>query len=385
MSEAPLKLDFMANWIDNYFIGMLISIILTGVIIPKILLIAFRKKLFDEIDERKIHRGIVPRLGGIAFLPAIVFSFCVVVGFNLRLDELALGEPVMEEMTPVLFLLCGLMLMYLVGIADDLIGVRYRGKFLLQILTGALLAGGGMWVSNLYGFLWIHQWPDWLGWLLTIFLVVYVVNSINLIDGIDGLASGLSMIALIFYSIVFFMAGEYLFALMAGTTLGALIPFFYYNVFGHAEKHNKIFMGDTGSLTIGTMLAFLSIAVFRIPLGDIPGDQNPLILAIAPIILPCFDVIRVFVHRVRHGSNPFLPDKCHIHHKLLALGWVQWKALITILISDAAIVCINLLLSSHVQPTWLILGDIAVWTLLNLMLTHLIRLRERRLNVKLYD
>ena len=126
-------------------------------------------------------------------------------------------------------------------------------------------------------------------------------------------------------------------------------------------------------------------SVFRIPLGDIPGDQNPLILAIAPIILPCFDVIRVFVHRVRHGSNPFLPDKCHIHHKLLALGWVQWKALITILISDAAIVCINLLLSSHVQPTWLILGDIAVWTLLNLMLTHLIRLRERRLNVKLYD
>ena len=375
----------MANWTYNYFIGMLISIILTGVIIPKIILIAFRKKLFDEIDERKIHRGIVPRLGGIAFLPSIIFSFCVVIGFNLRTEELSLGEPLMMEMIPIFFLLCGLMLMYLVGIADDLIGVRYRGKFLLQIFTGTLLVAGGMWISDLYGFLWIHHCPDWLGWLFSIFLVIYVANSINLIDGIDGLASGLSMIALIFYSIVFFLAGEYLFALMAATTLGTLIPFFYYNVFGHAENHNKIFMGDTGSLTIGTVLAFLSIAMFRIPLGDIPGNQNPFILAIAPIILPCFDVVRVFVHRVRNGSNPFLPDKCHIHHKLLALGLVQWKALITILISDATIVGGNLLLSSLVQPTWLILGDIMAWTLLNFLLTHLIRCRERRLGIKLYN
>ena len=378
-------MTFMANWTYNYFIGMLISIILTGVIIPKIILIAFRKKLFDEIDERKIHRGIVPRLGGIAFLPPIIFSFCVVIGFNLRTEELSLGEPLMIEMIPIFFLLCGLMLMYLVGIADDLIGVRYRGKFLLQIFTGTLLVAGGMWISDLYGFLWIHHCPDWLGWLFSIFLVIYVANSINLIDGIDGLASGLSMIALIFYSIVFFLAGEYLFALMAATTLGTLIPFFYYNVFGHAENHNKIFMGDTGSLTIGTVLAFLSIAMFRIPLGDIPGNQNPFILAIAPIILPCFDVVRVFVHRVRNGSNPFLPDKCHIHHKLLALGLVQWKALITILISDATIVGGNLLLSSLVQPTWLILGDITAWTLLNFLLTHLIRCRERRLGIKLYN
>ncbi len=378
-------MTFMANWTYNYFIGMLISIILTGVIIPKIILIAFRKKLFDEIDERKIHRGIVPRLGGIAFLPSIIFSFCVVIGFNLRTEELSLGEPLMMEMIPIFFLLCGLMLMYLVGIADDLIGVRYRGKFLLQIFTGTLLVAGGMWISDLYGFLWIHHCPDWLGWLFSIFLVIYVANSINLIDGIDGLASGLSMIALIFYSIVFFLAGEYLFALMAATTLGTLIPFFYYNVFGHAENHNKIFMGDTGSLTIGTVLAFLSIAMFRIPLGDIPGNQNPFILAIAPIILPCFDVVRVFVHRVRNGSNPFLPDKCHIHHKLLALGLVQWKALITILISDATIVGGNLLLSSLVQPTWLILGDIMAWTLLNFLLTHLIRCRERRLGIKLYN
>ena len=378
-------MTFMANWTYNYFIGMLISIILTGVIIPKIILIAFRKKLFDGIDERKIHRGIVPRLGGIAFLPSIIFSFCVVIGFNLRTEELSLGEPLMMEMIPIFFLLCGLMLMYLVGIADDLIGVRYRGKFLLQIFTGTLLVAGGMWISDLYGFLWIHHCPDWLGWLFSIFLVIYVANSINLIDGIDGLASGLSMIALIFYSIVFFLAGEYLFALMAATTLGTLIPFFYYNVFGHAENHNKIFMGDTGSLTIGTVLAFLSIAMFRIPLGDIPGNQNPFILAIAPIILPCFDVVRVFVHRVRNGSNPFLPDKCHIHHKLLALGLVQWKALITILISDATIVGGNLLLSSLVQPTWLILGDIMAWTLLNFLLTHLIRCRERRLGIKLYN
>ncbi len=375
----------MTYWIQNYILTLAISILLAGLIIPKILLIAFRRKLFDTIDERKIHLGVVPRLGGIAFLPAFAFSFCLVVGYNLRFGSDQMLTALGPNVIPIFFQVCALMLIYLVGLADDLIGVRYRAKFVLQIISGILIVSSGVYISNLYGFLWINQWYEWIGWIVTVIAVIFVVNAINLIDGIDGLASGLSAVALVWYSYVFYTSGEYICLLISGATLGTLVPFFYYNVFGSAESHTKIFMGDTGSLTIGLMLVFLTLEIFNLPAAYHPHDSNIFIIAVAPLILPCFDVIRVFFHRVRKGRNPFLPDKSHIHHKLLALGFHQWQALILIVLTDMIFVLVNVALSGLMQPTWLILGDIALWIVLNLMLTKLIRIREKRLGINLYE
>ncbi|MDE6392790.1 MAG: undecaprenyl/decaprenyl-phosphate alpha-N-acetylglucosaminyl 1-phosphate transferase [Muribaculaceae bacterium] len=375
----------MAFWIENYFLCLIVSVVLAGIIIPNVITIAFKRKLFDDIDERKIHRGAVPRLGGISFMPAFIFSFFLIIGCDIRLDVDGQHEVLESAMVAVRFLLCSLMLMYLVGIADDLIGVRYRGKFILQIIAGILLVFSGCWIKDFYGFVGIDALPDIAGWIVSVFLVIYVVNAINLIDGIDGLASGLSAVALIFYSCIFFRAGQYADALLAGATLGTLLPFFYYNVFGSAEKHTKIFMGDTGSLTIGTVLAFLSIRIFNLPEGSDLSDGNTFVIAIAPIIVPCFDVARVFLHRVRNGHNPFLPDKCHIHHKLLALGCRQWEALITILAADVLFILLNLALSPYLSPTWVIVGDMVLWVLLNILITQLIRGRERVQGVRLYE
>lgn len=347
--------------------------------------IAFRRKLFDEVDERKIHKGVVPRLGGIAFLPALIFSFCIVVGSNIRLHVPGFDDFFNDSLMPVFFVMCALMLMYLVGIADDLIGVRYRAKFLFQIIAGAIIILSGCWIKNFYGFVGIGEIPTIAGWIVSVFLVIYVVNAINLIDGIDGLASGLSVIALGFYSYVFFEAGLYTYALLAGATLGTLIPFFYYNVFGSPERHTKIFMGDTGSLTIGTVLAFFTIEVFNINPDSVAFGENLFVVAIAPIIVPCFDVLRVFTHRVRNGNNPFLPDKCHIHHKLLALGFRQWQALISILVCDAVLTLFNLGVSPYFNPTWIILTDILFMIGANIVLTKMIRARERSVGVRLYE
>ena len=146
----------------------LISAILAGIIIPKILLIAFRKRLFDEPDERKIHTAAVPRLGGIAFMPSIIFSLCFVIGievllgsegihmhFGLSLDVHGLGAraQLVSRFLPLSFGLCSMMVMYLVGIADDLIGVRYSAKFIAQIIAACLLALGGVRIDNLHGML----------------------------------------------------------------------------------------------------------------------------------------------------------------------------------------------------------------------------------------
>lgn len=358
---------------------------LTGLIIPKILLIAFRRNLFDTVDERKIHRGVVPRLGGMAFLPAMVFTWCMVVGYNLRFVSSNMNLVVGSGIVPILFLVCSLMLIYLVGLADDLIGVRYRAKFIFQIIAGILIVASGMYLSDLQGFLWIHDWPKVLGWIMTVVVVIFVVNAVNLIDGIDGLASGLSAVALLWYSYMFYMSGEYLYMLVAGASLGTLIPFFYFNVFGNAEHHTKIFMGDTGSLTIGLILVFLSLAVANMDLPTGSHSLNTFILAVAPLLLPCLDVVRVFLHRIRKGNNPFLPDKCHIHHKLLAIGFRQRKALVLIVLSDMVFVLINLLLSPVVQPTFIVIGDILLWTVANIILTKVIRKKEKKLCTKLYD
>lgn len=375
----------MSYWLENYFIALFVSFLMAGIIIPNIMTIAFRRKLFDEVDERKIHKGVVPRLGGIAFLPAFIFSFCIVVGCNIRLGVPGFSSFFNESLVPVFFLICSLMMMYLVGIADDLIGVRYRAKFIFQIVAGILIILSGCWIKDFFGFCAIGEIPTLAGWIVSVFLVIYIVNAINLIDGIDGLASGLSAIALAFYSYVFFIAEEYTYALLAGATLGTLIPFFYYNVFGSSERHTKIFMGDTGSLTIGTMLAFLTIEVFNIPTDSVVFGENLFVVAVAPLILPLFDVVRVFTHRIRNGNNPFLPDKCHIHHKLLALGWRQWQALITILFCDAVFTIFNLAVSPYFNPTWIIAADIAILILLNIGLTKMIRSREKEVGIRLYD
>lgn len=372
-------------WIENDTVSFIISVILAGLIIPKILLIAFRKKLFDEVNERKVHRGIVPRLGGIAFFPAFLFSMMLIIGLNLQYGNDAMWIQLQHTLPSLALEICAIILLYLVGMADDLIGVRYMAKFMVQICSASLLVCSGMYVSDFYGILWLNEIPAWFASLITAFIVVYVVNAINLIDGIDGLASGLSTIALVFYAIVFLAGGEYLYSMFAAASAGTLFPFFYYNVFGDATKQKKIFMGDTGALTTGMVLVFCALAVMCAKPDSLDVEYNPSIVALSPLIIPCFDVFRVYFHRVRCHRNPFLPDKCHIHHKLLALGINQTVALLTILGTSIAFISVNVLISAYFNPTVILLCDILIWTGLNMLLTRLIRKRERRLGVKLYE
>ena len=377
--------DTLLYWLENDLLCFAISVLIAGILIPKIILIAFRRNLFDEIDERKIHRGVVPRLGGIAFFPAFLFSLTLVVALNLRLGSAPMIDAIGGAFVPIYFEICAIILLYLVGIADDLIGVRYMAKFVVQIVCAILLACSGMYIDNLYGILWLNELPDVLAWLFSILVTVYVVNAINLIDGIDGLASGLSSIALIFYAVVFFNGGEFIYSLLAVASAGTLFPFFYYNVFGNVTKQKKIFMGDTGALTTGMVLVFCAIAVMCAKPDFLTVDYNPAIVALSPLIVPCFDVFRVYFHRVKKGRNPFLPDKCHIHHKILALGMNQAAALLTILGVSIAFIGINVLVSPFTNPTIIFIGDVVVWTIANILLTRAIRQREKRLDKTLYD
>ena len=365
----------MSIWILNALAVFAISLVITGFIIPQILLIAFRKQLFDVPDERKIHQGAVPRLGGIAFMPSIILSISFLAGCYILNGNSDVINSFLINKLPEAFGLCSLLIMYLVGIADDLVGVKYRAKFAAQILSAIFIIAAGIYVSNLHGLFWIGTFHTVIAVIFTILLIVFITNAINLIDGIDGLASGLSSIACLFYGYFFIQAGDYFFSLVAFSTLGTLVPFFGYNVFGNAAKHKKIFMGDTGALTIGLLLSIMSIRLCNLPVTvSLPG--NLLVLAFAPLMIPCLDVLRVYFRRLRNHRNPFLPDKTHIHHKFLALGMRQRYAMITILSISFLFTLANVLLSEVMNATMLFLLDLILWVLGNVWLTQAIKRRE---------
>lgn len=367
----------MGYWSINSLIIFALCALLAGVLIPQILLIAYRRNLFDEVDERKIHKGLVPRLGGIAFVPVIIVSIAVMLEGNTMLGFPSFGDALSDCFLPLLSAFIALELLYLVGLADDLIGIKYRAKFVVQLICAIFLIGGGVWFSTLGGALGIEEVSPWFGYPFTVVVLVFLINAINLIDGIDGLASGLSSIACMIYGISFMFLGEYALAIVSFATLGVLVPFYYYNVFGDVTKHRKIFMGDTGSLTIGLILGVLGTLLYVHPSTNLIG-VHPSIIAFSPLIVPCFDVVRVYMLRIRQHRSPFLPDKSHIHHKLLAAGMKPRMAMVTIVSVSALFTLVNFFLAAYlnVNINIIVILDVVVWTGANCWLSSTIKRRQ---------
>lgn len=341
--------------------------LMSAMIIPKISLVSFRRRLFDRIDARKIHTARIPRLGGIAFFPCI----SVTVSFVIVCHNLRYGFNILDLMstTRLLTLFSSLFVLYLMGIMDDLIGVRYRSKFAIQIVCGTLMVTSGFFFNNLYGLFGIYEIPGWIGIPFTVFIIVYILNAINLIDGIDGLASGLSMIAFLAFGSMCIYLHWWIYAFIAFASFGVLIPFFYYNVFGQEHRGRKIFMGDAGSLTIGMLLAILAI---RLSMFDPIKESifpKAIVIAFSFLMVPMLDVARVVIHRLRCRKSPFLPDKNHIHHKFMALGFTQHQALISITGIAFFFAVLNIGLIHYLSTTMLFVLNMMIWTAMHICIT----------------
>lgn len=348
--------------------GFLLSLLLGMMIVPKILLISYKKRLFDMPDSRKVHQIPVPRLGGISFFPVILIVLCFILGMRLYCGYPIENLPANE----FLFFAVGGMMLFLIGVADDLVGIGYRYKFLVQILAALLIVWPGEWFNTLGGLFGIDELPKTLGVSFTLFVVVYITNAINLIDGIDGLASGLSCISLIVLGVVCMVEGDELYALLAFCTFGVIVPFWFYNVFGNAKRAHKLFMGDTGGLILGYIISLLVIHLSRADNPEVAGNSN-MIFAFSTLIVPLFDVVRVVMHRLREKKNPFLPDKNHFHHKLLRTGLRPRAVMVSILFIALFFIVLNWLLTNHMGMTGLLITDIVLWSLLQLGINHVIK------------
>lgn len=360
--------------------GFITAILLGRIIIPNILIISLRKRLFDVPDARKVHKRPIPRLGGVTFFPVIVFTVCTYTAARLLTGQISLGELSLNMISELLFLVAGLTLLYIVGIADDMIGVRYRKKFVVQILSAALFPLADLYINNFYGLFGIYEVPTFIGIPLTMLLVVFITNAINLIDGIDGLASGLSMVALSVFGVLFIYHQEWILSLLAFACVGVIIPFFAYNVFGNADRGRKIFMGDTGSLTLGYILSFFVIqyCMYR---GDMPwaAAGSPILTAFSVLMVPCLDVIRVVLKRARQRKGLFLPDRNHIHHKFLDMGFTPRKAMVTIQVMSACF-CIFTMLAVHydINNTIIFAINVIIWSGLNMWFDKVIKKRNNK-------
>ena len=318
--------------------------------------------------NRKIHRNATPRLGGLSFFPSMLVSLLVALSYVN-----AEGDVIVVSRWSVYFMLA-VSLIFFMGIIDDVFGLLPRWKFAVQVVAACALPMSGLYVDSLHGLFGIHGIPFAASVPLTIVLVVFICNSINLVDGIDGLAASLSLVALAGFLLYFASCGHLAYSLLMAGFIGS---FLFFNLLGDERRHTKIFMGDSGSLVLGFVLAFLCVKCSMRTSPTMHVDARSFVMAYTLVLLPMMDAARVFVVRLYHGVSPFKADKSHIHHKLMRMGLTQRQALLAILFLSLGYIAFNYFLLSVCGITALLLLDLGSYALLNVAVNRRIKHNEK--------
>ncbi|NMM47145.1 MraY family glycosyltransferase [Marinigracilibium pacificum] len=288
----------------NVFLSFLWAALVSLYAIPSIVRVATKKKLFDRPNHRTIHDKNIPRLGGLA----------IFAGFVSALSIFGIIEGSVQ------YLLAGVLLIFFIGIKDDIIEVTAIKKLLVQILAaGVIIFLADIRLTNLDGLFGIYEIPDSISYFLSFIILIGLTNAINLIDGLDGLAGTIVFIISITFGVLFFLQGS-LYSFVGFSMAGAVFGFLRHNY-----KDAKIFMGDTGSLVCGFTVGVMALEY--VVSNNEPGTAG---LAIAILIIPVLDTTRVFVIRILKGVNPFDPDRNHIHHRLLGLNLNHSRVVLTL-------------------------------------------------------
>ena len=292
--------------------GFLMAFCMTWFIIPSVVNISRLKNLTDTPNGRTSHFKATPTLGGIAIFVALVLSTVIFAGTYFKFE--------------LKYIISGLMVVFFIGIKDDILIIDPLKKLSGQIFAIIIVAVfADIRITNLYGLFQIGQLPYIVSILLTVFVFIVIINGFNLIDGIDGLASGIGILTSSVFCIWFWITGHVACTILSFSFVGTLTAFFYFNVF---SKTNKIFLGDTGSMIIGFVMGVLACRFLQLELvaqGSAAIPSAPTVVC-GILIVPLFDSLRVFILRIKQGKSPFKADRQHIHHRLLQLGCTHIQA-----------------------------------------------------------
>ena len=294
------------------FATTLAALLSSLLLMPLVIRLSHNRKWYDVPDKRKIHTGLIPRLGGVGMFLSVV----VVAILSSILSLQMTGDRGFLQIRH-LFSLAGFSLVFCVGLYDDFRNLQALPKLSIQIVAGAIMAAGGFTISKIslpyLGTisLGIFAYPFTILWL------VGISNALNLVDGMDGLAGGIAAFAALSMGIIAVIQRQVVTAMLAFTLFGSIVGFLAFNF-----PPAKIFMGDCGSLFLGFALAF-------IPLMGISkaASFSTLIIPITLLTIPIIDTFAAIIRRLRAGRSIASPDKDHIHHKLLEMGLNERKIL----------------------------------------------------------
>lgn len=293
--------------------------------IPSITYVAHLKNLLDKPNQRTVHSLLTPRLGGLAIFAGMVSALMLFGVINSGVQHL----------------LAGAIIIYYIGLKDDIVTVSAFKKFFVQILaTGIVIFMGDVRITSFQGILGVYDLPLGISYAFSFLVIIGLTNSINLIDGLDGLAGSIIVVILTTFGLYFYLYGGDNFkpyAYVAFSLVGGMVGFLRYNFY-----KATIFMGDTGSLISGFVIAVLTIQF--VEMKALPTAPT---IGIAILFVPMFDTLRVFTLRIMNGVSPFSPDKNHIHHVLIDCGMSQVATVITLVVVNAATILVVSVLKSY--------------------------------------
>lgn len=313
----------------------------------------------DQPNARKVHKHAIPRLGGTLFMP----SLCIGVLITLIIMYVSGTHQIVVGLSNII-MITGAILIYMIGIFDDLKGMKATHKFIIQTIAALLFPLCNLMITNLHGLFGVYEIPVYVGYPLTVFVILLIVNAMNLIDGIDGLASSLACLILGSFAYFFYNVEAYLFSLISISLTGATLAFFFFNVYGKVGRL-KTFMGDSGSLFLGYVIAYLAIKYPMVYETKMVCHQEAAILASFTLVfLPCIDVIRVALQRKLNRKNMFDADKTHIHHMIMDIGIGMYPTLGVIICLFCCLCVINwALYTSNISLLYISLADVVIYAL----------------------
>ncbi|MCW9057752.1 MAG: undecaprenyl/decaprenyl-phosphate alpha-N-acetylglucosaminyl 1-phosphate transferase [Gammaproteobacteria bacterium] len=300
------------------FVVFLSAALLSLILVPPLIRMAYRFEFIDAPDARKVHVAPIPRIGGLAMVVGTVVPLLVWLSLDMQVLAYLLGAGVIA----------------LFGIWDDRADLNYRIKFAGQFIAAAIPVFLGGVVIRTIPFGPAEGLPDLVAYPLTLLFVVGITNAVNLSDGLDGLAGGVALLSLIAISLLAYLGGGQELMVMALAVSGAIFGFLRYNT--HPAS---IFMGDTGSQFLGFSLGVLTIMLVQ----SVNTALSPVLLILI-LGLPILDTASVMYQRLREGRSPFSPDKNHLHHKFLSSGLHHYEAVSAIYLSQGLFIGAALLL-----------------------------------------
>ena len=320
-----------------YLLSFIVAAMAVFVVHPSLVKIAHLKSIVDNPDARKLNKVPVPVLGGVGVFFGIMFSLSVagyyVEGMNIQFE-----------------LIIAMLIMLYTGVGDDILQLSPRLRFALQIFVVCLMMFlGGIYIDDFHGLWGIGELPWYIAVTLTIFSCVGIINSINLIDGVDGLCSGYGVFASLAFAFCFLRMGDVSYAILAFAVAGAIFPFMLHNMFG--ERY-KMFLGDGGSLVLGFICSLYVMRVIQS--GNEVVSESTISLTLAVLAIPVFDTLRVMTARIVAKRSPFSPDKTHLHHMFIRLGYSHVITALNVIFLNGLVVliwrlCKKLNLSGEVQ------------------------------------